>query len=80
MKGNGRTGEEGVKQQQQQPPMRKREETEASPVTQDLLLLRLLPLDPEVLEIHIVQLGPEGRKGETNPTGRESGPCAQLLV
>lgn len=63
------TGRRGVKRQQQ-PRRRKEEKEESTPVIQDLLVLRMLLLDPEVLEIHIVQPGLEGRRGETDPTGR----------
>lgn len=52
----GRTGEEDVKRQQLK-RRRKEEKEEANPVIQDLLVLRVLPLDLEVLEIHIVQSG-----------------------
>lgn len=75
-KGTERTNEE----QQQLRRTRKEEKEEAIPVTQDLLVLRMLPSDPEVLEIRIVQSGAEGKRWETNPTGRESRPFAQPPV
>lgn len=51
-------GEEEVKWQQQLRRRRKEEKEEATPAIRDLLVLRTLPLDPEVLEIRIVQSGP----------------------
>lgn len=57
-KATGRTGEEDLKQQQQLRRRRKEEKEEATPLIQDLLVLQMLPLDPEALEIHIVQSGP----------------------
>lgn len=77
-----RMSEEGVKQWQlrMRKRRRKEEKVKAIPVTHFLLVLRMLPLDLEVLEIHIVQSGPEGKRLETNPTGQESGPCAPLPV
>lgn len=68
----GMTGEEDVKLQQQM--RRKGEKEEANPVIQNLQVLqvfRMLPLDQEALEIHIVQSGQEEMRWETNPTGRE---------
>lgn len=65
------TGRMGVKWQQQLRRRRKGEKEESTLVIQDLLVLQMLPLDPKVLEIHIVQSGPEGKRGETDPTGRE---------
>lgn len=82
-KGIVRMCEEVVKQQQQQQlrgRKRKEEKEEAIHVTEDLQVLLMLPLNPEVLEIHIVHSGLEGKRWETNPTGRESEPRAQLLV
>lgn len=67
----GRMGEEDVKRQQQLRRRRKEEKEEATPVIQDLLVLQMLPLGPEVLEVHIVQSGLLGKRWETNPTGRE---------
>lgn len=83
-KGIVRMCEEVVKQQQQKQQLRgrkrKEEKEEAIHVTEDLPVLLMLPLDPEVLEIHIVRSGLEGKMWETNPTGQESEPHAQLPV
>lgn len=64
----GTTGEEDVKWQRQlRRRRRKGEKEEAIPLIRDQMLL----MDPEVLEIHIVQLEQRGKRWETNPTGQE---------
>lgn len=78
--GLGKETERTNEEQQQLRRTRKEEKEEAIPVTLDLLVLRMVPLDPEVPEIRIVQPGVEGRRWETNPTGRASGPFAQPPV
>lgn len=67
----GTTDVEDVMRQQQQLRRKRKGEREANPVIPDIQVLRMLPVDQEVLESHISPLGKEGRRRETNPTGQE---------